>query len=198
MTLKEAAPYFPVIKVKPNHTELHEDLDRDPSEMTIGELHKHRFYLETEILKSGTDTCTICRIIIGSVTIIWQIHVDHAYQAHSRLKKLRSQTLLQAIRFMSIPETERWEGLPFLWHGQDMGEVGPIESSSCVRQEPYPLPQGFEWSVLDSSSFNEIIQLQNDRNPIYRITRKYLKWFISSPLYKKGCLLGIRSSSSKS
>ena len=58
MTLKEAAPYFPVIKVKPNHTELHEDLDRDPSEMTIGELHKHRFYLETEILKTGPDTCT--------------------------------------------------------------------------------------------------------------------------------------------
>ena len=57
MTLKEAAPYFPVIKVKPNHTELHEDLDRDPSQMTIGELHKHRFYLETEILKTGPDTC---------------------------------------------------------------------------------------------------------------------------------------------
>ena len=197
MTLKEAAPYFPVIKVKPNHTELHEDLDRDPSEMTIGELHKHRFYLETEILKSGTDTCTICRIIIGSVKIIWQIHVDHAYQAHSRLKKLHSQTLLQTIDFMSIPEMEMWEGLPFLWHGQDMGEIGPIETSTCVRHEPYPLPQGFEWSILSSSNFDEIIQLHNNRDPTYRITRKYLKWFISSPLYKKGCLLGIRSSSSK-
>ena len=62
MTLKEVAPYFPVIDVKPNHTELHEELDRDPSEMPIGELHKHRFYLETEILKTGPDTCTICRI----------------------------------------------------------------------------------------------------------------------------------------
>ena len=197
MTLKEAAPYFPVIPRKPNYTELHEDLDRDPSQMTIGELHKHRFYLETEILKTGPDTCTICRIVIGSVAIIWQIHVDHAYQAYSRLKKLHPQLSLQAIRFMSIPETERWEGLPFLWHGQDMGEIGPIESSTCVRHEPYPLSQGFEWSVLGSSNFNEIIQLHNDRNPTCRITRKYLKWFISSPLYKKGCLLGIRSSSSK-
>ena len=197
MTLKEAAPSFPIIRLKPNHTELHEDLDRDPSEMTIGELHKHRFYLETEFLKTGPDTCTICRIVIGSVAIIWQIHVDHAYQAYSRLNRFHSQSSLQAIRFMSIPETERWEGLPFVWHGQDMGEIGPIETSTCVRHEPYPLPQGFEWSVLSSSNFDEIIQLHNDRDPTYRIKRKYLKWLISSPLYKKGCLLGIRSSTSK-
>ena len=196
MTLKEAAPYFPVIKVKPNHTELHEDLDRDPSEMTIGELHKHRFYLETEILKTGPDTCTICRIMIGSVTIIWQIHVDHAYQAYSKLKRFHSQFSLQAIRFMSIPETERWEGLPFVWHGQDMGEIGPIETSTCVRHEPYPLPQGFEWNILSSSNFDEIIQLI-DQSVAPFFTRKYLKWYISSPLYKKGCLLGIRSSTSK-
>ena len=197
MTLKEAAPYFPVIPLKPNHTELHEDLDRDPSEMTIDELHKHRFYLETKILKIGPDTCTICRIMIGSVTIIWQIHVDHAYQAYSRLKRFHSQSSLQAIRFMSIPETEKWEGLPFLWHGQDMGEIGPIETSTCVRQEPYPLPQGFEWSILSCSNFDEIIQLCTDCNPGYPLSRIFLKWLISSPLYKKECLLGIRSSTSK-
>ena len=156
MTLTEAAPYFPVIKVKPNHTELHEELYRDPSEMTIGELHKHRFYLETEILKTGSDTCTTCRIVIGSVMIIWQIHVDHVYQVYSMLKKPHLQLSLQAISFMSIPEMEKWEGLPFLWNGQDVGEIGPIETSTCVRHEPYPLPQGFEWSVLDSSNFNEI------------------------------------------
>ena len=192
MTLKEAAPYFPVIKVKPNHTELYEKLDKDPSKMTIGELHKHRFYLETEILKTGPDTCTICRIIIGSVMIIWQIHVEHVYQAYSRLKKLHIQLPLQAIQFMSIPEMKRWEGLPILWNGQDVDEIGPIETSTCVRHEPYPLPQGYEWSILDSDSFNEIIQL-NHRNE-YSMSRKYLEWLTSSPLYKKGCLLGIRSS----
>ena len=197
MTLKEAAPYFPVIQVKPNHTELHEELDRDPGEMTIGELHKHRFYLETEILKTGPDTCTICRIIIGSVTIIWQIHVDHVYQAYSRLKKLHPQLLLQAIRFMSIPVMEKWEGLPFLWHGQDIGEIGPIESSSCVRDKPYPLPQGFEWSVLNRSNFNEVIQLYHDINPLTPMPRNVLEWFIVSPYYRKGCLLGIRLSLSK-
>ena len=196
MTLKEAAPYFPVIKVKPNHTELYEELDRDPSEMTIGELHKHRFYLETEILKTGPDTCTICRIVIGSVMIIWQIHVEHVYQAYSRLKKLHIQlSLLQATQFMSIPEMEKWEGLPFLWNGQDIGEIGPIVTSTCVRHEPYPLPQGYEWSILDSNNFNEIIQLMRINE--FPTSRKSLKWLTSSPLYKKGCLLGIRSSTDK-
>ena len=197
MTLKEAAPYFPVITVKPNHTELHEELDRDPSKMTIGELHKHRFYLETEILKTGPDTCTICRIVIGSVMIIWQIHVEHAYQAYSRLKKLHPQLSLQAIRFMSIPGMEKWEGLPFLWHGQDIGEIGPIKSSSYVRNKPYPLPQGFEWCVLNRSNFNEVIQLYDDINPSTPISRNLLEWFISSPHYRKGSLLGIRLSLNK-
>ena len=199
MTLKEAAPYFPVVKIRPNHTELHEELDRDPSEMTIGELHKHRFYLETEILKTGPDTCTICRIVIGSVMIIWQVHVNHVYQAYSMLKKPHLQLSLQAIHFMSIPEIEKWEGLPFLWNGQDVaiGEIGPIETSTCVRHEPYLLPQGFEWSILDSSNFDDIIQLYEDSDPICSMSRNFLQWVISSPVFKKGCLLGIRSSLSK-
>ena len=78
-----------------------------------------------------------------------------------------------------------------------MSEIGPIESSTCVRQEPYSLAQGFEWSILSSSNFDEIIQLCTDWDPEYPISRKFLKWLISSPLYKKGCLLGIRSSTSK-
>ena len=197
MTLKEAAPYFPVIKVKPNHTELYEDLDRDPSQMIIGELHKHCFYLETEILKTGPDTCTICRILIGSVEIIWQIHVDHAYQAHCRLKSLYLWLSSQAIRFISVPEMTKWEGLAFLWHGEDMGDIGPIKSSIHMQHEPYPLPQGFEWVVINSSNFGEVIQLYKEINPLNPISKNLLKWFVSCPQYKKGCLLGIRLSSSK-
>ena len=197
LTLKEAAPYFPIIKVKPDHTKLHENLDRDPSQMTIGELHEHRFYLETKILKTGPDTFTICEIKIGSVEIVWQIHVDHAYQVHSRLKGLHSQLTLQAIRYMSIPAIEKWEGLPFLWYNQEMGEIGPIKSSSCVRYKPYSLPQGYEWSLLDSNNFDEVIQLYKVLHPTYPVTRNSLKWLTLCPKYKKGCFLGVRLSSSK-
>ena len=204
MTLKEAAPYFPVIAVKPGYTTMHEDLDQDPSQMTIGELHKHRFYLETKVIQAGPDTCTICQIKIGSVTIIWQIHADHAYQAYSRLKGLGFQLSSLAICFMSVPEMQQWEGLPFLWPGQDMGEIGPIESSSCVRQEPYPLPPGFEWCTLNSSNFSEIIQLDDElihttgMRPLNRMSENWLTWVISYPQYDKNeYLLGIRLSLSK-
>ena len=198
MTLKEAAPYFPVIRVKPDHTELYETLDRAPSQMTIGELHKHRFYLETEILKTGPDTCTVCKIKIGSVEIIWQIHVNHAYQAYSRLKELHAELSSQAIR-MIVPAIGKWEGLSFLRQGQDMGEIGPIESSGFVRHDPYSLPQGFEWSVLDSRNFDEIIQFYKYNHPssTYPITRNSLKWLMIHPQYKKGCFMGVRYSSSK-
>ena len=106
MTLKEAAPYFPVIVVKPGYTEMHEDLHRDPSQMTIGELQKHRYYLEKEVVQAGPDTCTICRIVIGSVKIVWQIHVDHAYPTYSRMKTSHSQPSLHPIHYMSIPAIE--------------------------------------------------------------------------------------------
>ena len=203
MTLKEAAPYFPVIPVKPGYTTMVEDLDRDPSQMTIGELHKHRFHLETKVIQTGPDTCTICEIKIGSVTIMWQIPADHAYQAYSRLKRLDFQLSSLSIRFMSVPEMEIWEGLLFSWPGQDMGEVGPIESS-CARQQPCPLPPGFEWYTLKSSNFDEIIQLDDqstryiDMMPFYHMSKKRLKWVISYPYHdKNGCLLGIRLSWSK-
>ena len=186
MTLKEAAPYFPVIQAKSGYTAMHEDIDRDPSEMTIGELQKHRFYLETEVIQEGPGTCKIRKIMIGSVMIIWQIHVDHAYQVYSRLKMLHSQLSLQAIRYMSVPEMKSWEGLPLLFPGQDMGEVGPIESSIDVRDEPHPLPQGFEWYNINSRNVDEIF-----------MPRNLLKWFTSFTQCKMRYLLGIRLSSTK-
>ena len=128
-TLKEAAPYFPVIPVKSGHITMHEDLDRDPSQMTIGELHKYRFYLETEIIQTGPDTCTICSIKIGSVTIVWQIHIDHIHQAYSSIKsKMHSQLSMHAISCLCIPEAAFLEAkLPLLLHGKKITQIGPFE-----------------------------------------------------------------------
>ena len=90
---------------------MHEVLDKDPSQMTIGELHKHRFYLETEVVQNGPDTCTICSIKIGSVTIVWQIHLDHIHQAYSSIQsKMHSQLAMQAISYLSIPEAAFFGG----------------------------------------------------------------------------------------
>ena len=190
MTLREVAPHFVLKKrIQVGYTSIFEDLDRD---MTIGELHNHRFYLENKIIQVGPDTITICNIIIGSVKIIWQIHVEHAYQAFCRLKQFHSQLKLKGIRSMSVPEMKQWEGLPVLYPGQDMTEVGPIESSACVRHEPYPLPEGFEWCIINDSNFDEITQDAS------MTSRNFLKWwFISCSRDKVRYLLGIRLSQSK-
>ena len=153
MTLAEAAPYFPIMPLKSAHTKMTEQLDKDPSKMTIFELHKHRFYLETELLQTGPDTITICRIVIGSVTITWQIHADHVYKAHCSLKKKQSQLPPQGIMALSVHEAEEYEGLPFVWRGQEIKQIGPIEPlPQQVQHKPIPLPEGLQWVPYDITS----------------------------------------------
>ena len=185
-------PYFPVVAT--SCVAMHKDLDRDPGQMMIGELHKHRFYLEKKVVQSGSNTCTICKIVIGSVKIVWRIHIDHVYQTYCRLKTMHAQLSSQAIQAISIPAMEQWEGLPFVFPEQDMSEIGPVQSSKCLRSEPCPLPQGFEWCTINSSNFNEMIQLSKEANPSNPIAKNFLKWFILclSLQYKKRYLSGIR------
>ena len=93
---------------------------------------------------------------------------------------------------MSVPEMKQWEGLPILYPGQDMTGVGPIESSACVRHEPYPLPEGFEWCIINDSNFDEITQDAS------MTSRNFLKWWIiSCSRDKLRYLLGTRLSQSK-
>ena len=97
----------------------------------------------------------------------WQIHVDHVYQAYSSLNKKLSQLSSQAITHFSVPEAEEWEGLPILWCGQEVGQIGPIEKSDRMRQEPYPLPKGLEWTTVNYGVIDEItseIQAGNPRD----------------------------------
>ena len=179
MTLAEAVPYFPIIPQKSGHTAMIEQLDKDPSKMTIFELHKHRFYLETELLQTGPGTITICRIVIGSMTITWQIHVDHVYKAYCSLKKKQSQLPPQGIMALSVHETEEFEGIPFVWRGQEIKQIGPIEPlPQQVQHKPIPLPEGFQWVPWDIRSV--INDLLYDHNPILPI--KELLWSDSHPL----------------
>ena len=115
LTLSKAVPYFPVCKQpKPNHITIEENLKVDPSKMTVEELHKHRFYLETEVIQTGADTLTFYKIIIGSVVILWQMHIDHVYKAYTSLGhyqlSLANSTLL-------INDIKVWEGLPVFMAG---------------------------------------------------------------------------------
>ena len=189
MTLKEAAPYFPVVPVKSGHITMDEVLDKDPSQMTIGELHKHRFCLETEVIQTGPDTCTICSIKIGSVTIVWQIHLDNVYQAYISIKGKNCQLKSQAIRHLSIDQAIFLEArLPILLRGEIVKKNGPIQQcSESGESQPYPLPTGYEWVVLGYDDCDEISKM-ND------MPKKRLQWIALHPHVQKTLLLGIRDS----
>ena len=193
MKLSEVVPKFvPVIPLKPGHTTMEETLDKDPKQLTIFELHKHRFYLETALLETGTDTLAYYKIKVGSVIITWQIHVAHVYQAYLSLNKKRSQLPSYGITSLSIPIMNMWEGLLFLWRGQEVGQIGPIETSvGHVRQEPHPLPYGLQWTYLSSDNIDEIVALKHN-NGDKEDLRRHLQWLTSHPLFDANFLFGVR------
>ena len=149
MKLDEVVPhYVPVIPLKPNHTILKEVLDKDPRQLSIAELHQHHFYLEREVLESKGGL-SYYKIIVGSIIIEWQIHVDCVYQVHLLLNKKKATFSLQGISQLSILDAIKWEGLPVVWIGQEIKQSGPIEPvTDKVQRKPYPLPEGFEWICI--------------------------------------------------
>ena len=141
--------YVPVLPLIPNHTILKEVLDKNPRQLTIAELHEHCFYLETELLETGIGTLSYYKIMVGSVIIQWQIHVDHVYQVHLLLKRKKVMLSSQAISQFSIPNVMKWIGLPVVWIGQEVEQIGPIEPvTDKVEKKPYLLPKGFEWTSI--------------------------------------------------
>ena len=156
MKLSEVRPYIPVLHLRKDYTEVEEVIDKDPREFTIWELHNHHFYLETELFKTGSGTLRYYKIMLGSVKIVWQIHVDDVYQAYSSLK---DSQLPSHIVHLKIPQTSRWIGIPISWRGQIMKKIGPIEPVLCpTRYHPHDLPKDYEWIMVNSGNFNDIYE----------------------------------------
>ena len=190
MTLNEAAPYFPIqVRSKPDHTIMKEVLDKDPTKMTIGDLHKHRFFIEMEI----ADSCSISKIIIGSVTIEWQIHVDHVYQLYSAFESKMSRLSQHSVTHLSVPEVVRWAGLPILWRGQEVSYIGPFgdlrDQLSCA------LPKGLEWTTLSADGIDEIMELHDTIHTA--MYKNIFFWSLKHPSCKQELIFGVRESSSQ-
>lgn len=96
-------------------------------------------------------------------------------------------------------------------HGQreDLPE-GPIEPNKSpeeLRQEPYSMPAGFEWSDVDVTNVDQRLELYNllannyveDDDALFRFdySPEFLLWALSPPGHRKDCLFGVRSSSNK-
>ena len=193
MKLSEVVPYYvPVIPLKFGYTKVEEVINKDPKEFTISELHSHRFYLETELFKTGNGTLRYYKIMVGSVIIVWQIHVDDVYQAYISLK---TQLSLPTIIHLTIPSVQRWMNIPILWRGQNIERIGPIEPLLDDLHNPLELPKQYQWTPLDSSNFVEILQF--NKNYLQSVDMSCMKWIILHPYFKKQFFFGIRKFNDK-
>lgn len=96
-------------------------------------------------------------------------------------------------------------------HGsRDEHQEGPIQPNKPVeeiRQEPYAMPTGFEWSNVNILDDAERLELYNllannyveDDDALFRFdySHEFLLWALTPPGFRADFLFGVRSSSSK-
>lgn len=104
-----------------------------------------------------------------------------------------------------------WKTMPVIQRDQDLNKVDmhcPIDTttdSKNIRQEPYNMPGGFEWSeidVTDPVQLDEVyglLKLNYVGDNTFKIhySKEFLTWAFTPPGYKKEYHLGVRSSKSK-
>ena len=206
MTLSDVAKYFPIIPQKLSHIVLSEKFAEEPSKITLFKLCEYRLYLETELIQTGHNTCiyTKCKIETKSVKIKWQIHVDHVYKAYCSLKEKQLQSSLQHVVKLSIKDIGMYEGLPFVWRGQDVKQYGSIKPLSPIQQTPFNLLGGLEWVPYDypkvvkdlhlphSKEFTQWIDCHYLSPTVNDMLSNYLenKWFFAINYKDKNQLIG--------
>ncbi|KAI9570484.1 N-myristoyl transferase [Boletus coccyginus] len=87
------------------------------------------------------------------------------------------------------------------------GYIEPTKAIEDVRQEPYPLPKDFEWSILDLNDPKQIKEVYDllslnyveDDEAAFRFkySAEFLEWALKPPGYYKEWHVGVRVSSNK-
>ncbi|KAL5261544.1 hypothetical protein ACHWQZ_G007302 [Mnemiopsis leidyi] len=141
-------------------------------------------------------------------------------QEEAMIKKLGQQLMTMQTNNKSIPKSEDeakhrnyqfWSTQPVPSFSTDtQGKNGPIEEDkpqSEVRQEPFSLIKGFEWSNVDLNNpkeQQELYQLLNenyveDDDNMFRFdySAAFLKWALRPPGWRAEWACGVRVSSNK-
>jgi len=105
-----------------------------------------------------------------------------------------------------------WETQPMVQFDEDdknlpSGPIDKVLTTADVRQEPYPLPDNFEWCECDmreSVEVDEVYKLLNlnyveDDDNMFRFdySREFLAWALKPPGFKKMWHIGVRVSTTK-
>ena len=154
---KKVTEVIPYISIKPfiESINIVEKFDKDPKDLTISELLEHKYKLEYEVLDIDEGELVLSCIKTGCVELTWQLPQELVYRAYTSMKRKHDELSSLAVKSLVCEEADEYAGLPILWRGQEVGEVGPIEPlPEHVRQQPYSLPQGFQWVSLSSSNID--------------------------------------------
>ena len=175
-----------------NFVPLVEKYKKDPSKLTILDLQKHQYEIE-ELLE---ERIVLIEIKTGCVELTWQIPQELVYRAYTSMKRKHDELSSLAVKSLVCEEADELAGLPILWRGQEVGEVGPIKPlPEHVRQEPYSLQQGFHWVTLSSSNVEEVVKFA-DKCP-QNITVSFFNFIMLHPNTKDEWQFGIRTTNGK-
>ena len=186
---KKVTEVIPYVSIKPfnESIDIVEKFDKDPKDLTISELLEHKYKLEYEVLDIDEGELVLRCIKTGCVELTWQIPQELIYQAYTSMKRKHDELSSLAVKSLVCEEADEFVGLPILWCGQEVGEVGPIEPlPEQVRQEPYSLPQGFHWVTLSSSDVEEVVKFTKKyRGRMTNVPKEYVmhnvNYFITYP-----------------
>ena len=201
---KKVNEVIPYVSIKPfkESIDIVEKFDKDPKDLTISELLEHKYKLE-DVFEGDEGELVLSCIKTGCVELTWQIPQELVYRAYTSMKRKHDELSSLAVKSLVCEEADECAGLPFLWRGQEVGEVGPIEPlPENVRQEPYSLPQGFQWVTLSSSDAEEVVEFikkccKDKRDVPNECVLQNVNYFFTYPNAKSEWQFGIRATGGK-
>ena len=203
---KKVTEVIPYVSIKPfkESIDIVEKFDKDPKDLTISELLEHKYKLEYEVLDIDEGELVLRCIKTGCVELTWQIPQKLIYRAYTSMKRKHDKLSSLAVKSLVCEAADEYAGLPILWRGQEVGEVGPIEPlPEHVRQEPYSLPQGFHWVTLSSSDVEEIVKFTKKHHGVIKnmpkeyVMHNVVNYSITYPNARSEWQFGIQATGGK-
>ncbi|RXW20085.1 hypothetical protein EST38_g5786 [Candolleomyces aberdarensis] len=138
-------------------------------------------------------------------------NIRAALQQMKMLDVVQGKAGIGGINSKDMGEHKFWatQPVPHIGEGPPLedGYIEPSKPVEEVRQTPYALPSGYEWSVLDIKDPEQTKEVYDllSRNYVeddyaafrFQYSAEFLKWALTPPGYHKEWHIGVRMSSNK-